>query len=468
VIWPAFDEELFRPQPPDPDLRERLGIRETDYVVVYPGNVHAVNVADAASVYLAVGALNRVGIPVKLVRLGRDSMNPFEEPLVSLRQHVVDVGYRPHVEMCRYLALADAFVQPGRSDAFNDYRFPAKVPEFLAMGRPVVLPDTNIGRHLADGEECLLLREGSALEIAACLERLFKDANLRDRLGRGGRAFAEKHLSWARSAAKLLGFYEGLSERLTTLGDQVALNRVAKRYTGFAPPVLGYATVEDYSDSVDYLPALATLNGDLKDVQRPWILKAILGRVPRGARLLEIGGGDPWVADLLARVGYEVWIVDPYDGRDGGPTDFGRLRNRYPRVRFLRGLFPVALRQVPDASFDCIYSISVLEHIPDNALPGVVEGLGDHTRGRYTIHAIDHVLRGAGTEAHLAKLATIVTSLGILRADLDRLLERLNDDPDGYFLSAEAHNRWRGSTPYRQFPMRRVVSIHVCAEVDKR
>jgi hypothetical protein len=44
----------------------------------------------------------------------------------------------------------------------------------------------------------------------------------------------------------------------------------------------------------------------LKDVQRPWMLKAVFGRLPRGARLLEIGGGDPWVADLLARLGYEV------------------------------------------------------------------------------------------------------------------------------------------------------------------
>jgi len=31
-------------------------------------------------------------------------------------------------------------------------------------------------------------------------------------------------------------------------------------------------------------------------VQRPWVLKAILGRVPRGGRVLEIGAGEPLVA----------------------------------------------------------------------------------------------------------------------------------------------------------------------------
>jgi hypothetical protein len=38
---------------------------------------------------------------------------------------------------------------------------------------------------------------------------------------------------------------------------------------------------------------------------------------------------------------------------------------------------------------------------------------------------------------------------------------RLDSDPDAYFLSAESHNRWRGSLPYDHFPMRRCVSIHV-------
>jgi hypothetical protein len=122
---------------------------------------------------------------------------------------------------------------------------------------------------------------------------------------------------------------------------------------------------------------------------------------------------------------------------------------------------------VPEASFDCVYSISVLEHIPDDAIGRVVESLYAHTRVRLTIHAVDHVLKGAGAEAHLAKLAAIVTGPEISRGDLDRLLERLSDDADGYFLSAEAHNRWRGSTPYREFPMRRVVSIHVCAHSGK-
>src|SRR5262249_2021521 len=167
----------------------------------------AVNLIEVRTLYLAVGALNRRGVPTTLVRLGRDLVDPVPFELAWIRRNVIDLGVRPHVEVPRYLALADVLVQPGRSDAFNDYRFPSKLPEFLATGRPVVLPATNIGLHLRDGEECVLLEDGSALEIAAALQRLFDDPDLSRRLGVAGRRFAQENLSWAKTTTKLLDFY---------------------------------------------------------------------------------------------------------------------------------------------------------------------------------------------------------------------------------------------------------------------
>ena len=104
----------------------------------------------------------------------------------------------PRNEVGRYLRLADVLVQPGRANDFEEYRFPAKLTEFLATGRAVILPDTNVGRSLEDGEECLLLRRGDALEIAAAIERVLGDDSLGARLGAGARAFAERSFSWPR------------------------------------------------------------------------------------------------------------------------------------------------------------------------------------------------------------------------------------------------------------------------------
>ena len=62
-----------------------------------------------------------------------------------------------------------------------------------------------------------------------------------------------------------------------------------------------YATVRDYCESLDHLPQITGLDGDLKNVQRPWAVKALLRSVPPPARLLEIGGGEPIVSGILER-----------------------------------------------------------------------------------------------------------------------------------------------------------------------
>jgi glycosyltransferase involved in cell wall biosynthesis len=117
------------------------------------------------------------------------------------------IGWR---EVPDYLALADAFVQPGACDDFNRYRLPSKLPEFLAMGRPTIVPHCNIGHDLTHGENALLLEQGNAIEIMARVEDLLGDRELAGRLGEGARRFALEELSWRDNAAALGEFYREL------------------------------------------------------------------------------------------------------------------------------------------------------------------------------------------------------------------------------------------------------------------
>jgi SAM-dependent methyltransferase len=225
---------------------------------------------------------------------------------------------------------------------------------------------------------------------------------------------------------------------------------------------VSYATVRDWVDSLGRHPDLATKNKDLKDVQRPWVLKTVSARVPRGARLLEIGGGDPWVADLLSKQGYDVSIVDPYDGRDNGPSDVAQFRRSYPRIRFIEGLFPTAIDPRLTGQFDAIYSISVLEHVPTSEIQCVCEGINRFLKpGGVSVHAVDHVLLGNGDAHHLSNLRQWCRGLCGDDGRLAQVIAALEGDPETYFLSAESHNMWRGSIPYDDFPMRRCVSIQV-------
>jgi hypothetical protein len=224
---------------------------------------------------------------------------------------------------------------------------------------------------------------------------------------------------------------------------------------------IAFGTVRDYADSTDNLFGLASASTDMKNLQRAWMVKAVLGAVPRGSRLVEIGAGEPLVAGVLSRLGYDVTVVDPYDGSGNGPREYSRFTAEYPDLAFIRDQFP------PDRGlsgpYDCVYSVSVLEHVPLDAVAGVIEGAraavaGD---GACQIHAVDHVLAGWGADTHREGLEAIVAALGLDANELARTIERMESDPETYLVSAEAHNQWRGSIPYDSYPMRRIGSVHL-------
>jgi hypothetical protein len=234
-----------------------------------------------------------------------------------------------------------------------------------------------------------------------------------------------------------------------------------ERYRGrFQVDELSYGTVRDLADSVDHLGGLARAASDMKDLQRCWMIKAILGVVEPGGRLVEIGAGEPLVAELLSRLGYDVTIVDPYDGSGQGPREFEEFRQSHPDLSFIRERFPPSGGL--QGEYAGVYSVSVLEHIPLEALGGVMSAATDLLApGGASIHAVDHVLAGWGAEQHLERLEEIVRAGGLSVDRLHEVIGRLQSDPEAYFVSAEAHERWRGALPYDRYPMRRIASIGV-------
>lgn len=253
----------------------------------------------------------------------------------------------------------------------------------------------------------------------------------------------------------------GANASAWTVGEG-SLWPIAERYSGSFPlPPISYGTVRDFADSADQMPGLAGASFDMKDLQRCWTIKAILGNVERGSRILEIGAGEPLVAGMLSRLGYDVTVVDPYDGSGNGPREFKRFQTAYPDLRFIREQFPPS--EPLGDGFGAIYSISVLEHVPLEQIDSVIEGaraLLAKPRG-CSIHAVDHVLAGWGAEEHREKLERIVSGLGLSSQDLATQIAAMERDPETYFVSAESHNRWRGDLPYDQYTMRRIGSVNL-------
>jgi glycosyltransferase involved in cell wall biosynthesis len=205
VVRAGFDEAVLSPRRARDEVRAELRVTPDDLVIAYTGNIHAANLDEMRSLYLAIEQLRRDGRPIVLVKTGWGWPDVRQFP--KLGEGIRELGWVARDSVPDLLAAADLLVQPGKPGPFNDYRFPSKLPEFLASGRPVVLPRTNIGLELRDGIEALVLERGDTPEIHEAVLRLADDADLRAKIGEQGREFALRELRWGKSVDEVEKLY---------------------------------------------------------------------------------------------------------------------------------------------------------------------------------------------------------------------------------------------------------------------
>ncbi len=209
TFWPACEQNFFEiPRQRNSEFRALCDLPDDTYVLVYPGAVHSYNGQYFIELLYAVHELAQEGFSIMIMRCGIEDFKYTAEALELYKKYV---RYLPDIiskELPAFMSLADFLVQPGAPRAFDDHRFPSKIPFFLASGRPTILPDTNVAEKLRHGHDCFLLKSGKAQEIAKYLKILILQPDLAQRMGDNGRATARDLFSWPRAAASLIPFYK--------------------------------------------------------------------------------------------------------------------------------------------------------------------------------------------------------------------------------------------------------------------
>lgn len=132
---------------------------------------------------------------------------------------------------------------------------------------------------------------------------------------------------------------------------------------------------------------------DLKVYQDYLVYCFIRRNIPPGARILEVGGGDSRILRHFAK-DYECWNADKCEGLGNGPVQFSS-----PHYRIVYDYIGSFSTELPEHGFDFVFSISALEHAPeDEAVRAAI--LADLHRvlkpGCPSFHCFDAIVRPEG------------------------------------------------------------------------
>jgi glycosyltransferase involved in cell wall biosynthesis len=203
VVRNGPDLERFTPVEPDPELR-----RGKEHLIAYLGVMGPQDGIDRAIDALA-----------ELRRLRGDDWHAAfigdGEVVEAMRARATNrgigdavefVGWRRDDDIRRWLSTADVCLAPDPPGPLNDASTMVKVPEYMAIGRPIASFDLSETRVSA-GDAAAYAASAEPAALAHCVDELLDDPERARAMGEAGRRRVAD-LSWEQSSQTLLEAYE--------------------------------------------------------------------------------------------------------------------------------------------------------------------------------------------------------------------------------------------------------------------
>jgi glycosyltransferase involved in cell wall biosynthesis len=189
------------------ESRQRLELQENGRYLVSIGNTYYSSLPFLLTAFRRVVQKEPTAqlLLVGLVEIPADCRGVYED----VRENTVVVGSKPFKEMPDYLAAADVLILPMGPEPIEVARYPIRLGDYLAAGRPIVANAVGEVKLVLEGYRCGLTSPvGEPPALAENILRIFADEKLAEELGQ--RALATAHqLSWEKVTGQLAQVYAG-------------------------------------------------------------------------------------------------------------------------------------------------------------------------------------------------------------------------------------------------------------------
>jgi glycosyltransferase involved in cell wall biosynthesis len=209
-IFSGFALEPFLAARNDPELRARLGIAPTDFVVGKIARLFQLkgheDLIDAAPDVL------RRHPRTKFLLVGDGVLRPRLQErarAAGLEKQVIFAGLVAPADIPQYVGVMDVVAHLSRREGL-----PRALPQAMAAGRPVAAYDRDGANEVCfPGQTGFLIPLGDVKTLAERLAQLAGDPALRERLGRRGREFARENFAVATMVESIYALYQKLALR---------------------------------------------------------------------------------------------------------------------------------------------------------------------------------------------------------------------------------------------------------------
>lgn len=203
------DVERLRPAS-QAEARQALGLPSDGPIIGYLGSIFLRDAGLMARAFDEVCAQTRSLPlnPVRLLMIGRSKIDL--RPLVRCPELLIQTGYVDDDQLGLYLAACDLLWLPLADSPANRGRFPLKLTDYLAAGRPVVASAVGDVGEIFAADTVGIATAPDPAEFARASLVLLADPQRRQEMGRRARLLAETRYSWRRLAEQLESLYGGL------------------------------------------------------------------------------------------------------------------------------------------------------------------------------------------------------------------------------------------------------------------